>query len=329
MGLFFSHPPYVPERDIPGLDGRVTVVTGADSGIGFHTVEQLAAHGAKVYLLCITLENAQDAISRIELNLPRLRGTKCLVPVQIDLSSLASVREAARTILAEEKRLDILINNAGRLASDYVQADSGVEMSVAVNHIGPFVLTTMLLPLLKSTASLPGSDVRIISLTSYAYKLAGPVRFTTLDDLNDPRGAPGARNGWLAKFRRYGATKLMIILFIGELQRQLDAENIPITAMAVHPGEIATPAAITNTPLVIRPYIWIAALSPYQGSFTTLFAATSRRIYEARDQFKGCYLVPYGEIEKLTTPQSQDEQLARTLWETTERVVKTLDGIAG
>ncbi|KAI0067198.1 NAD-P-binding protein [Artomyces pyxidatus] len=322
MGFLFSRPTYDPSCDVPDLHLKVAIVTGADSGIGFETAQQLAIHGAKVYLACITMSAALGAISRIQEFAPSLRGQEKLVPLEVDLSSIHCAKAAAEEVMSREKRLDILVNNAGRMASEYVLTPEGIEQTVAVNHIGHFVFTQTLLPLLKETASLPDADVRIVAVSPGPYKLVRGSEFGSLADLNDLRGTPGRENTWISKYRRYGASKLMIILTTGELQRRLDAENIPITVMVVHPGGVATPAAKRHTPVIIHPYIWLAALTPYQGAFTSLFAATSPKVSDDREKYKGQYLEPYGEIGKLTTKESLDSTLARRLWTTTEAVVQ-------
>ncbi|TFY76492.1 hypothetical protein EWM64_g7520 [Hericium alpestre] len=167
MGFLFSKPSYDPRRDIPDLTGKVILVTGANAGIGLQTSEQLAIHGAKVYLACRTESKAKAAIAGIEDRTPSLKGQGRLMWLPLDLSSMRSSKKAAEEFLSKEKRLDILINNAGRLADDYVLSPEGVELSVAVNHLGHFVLTTALLPLLKETARRPDADVRIIVVNTF------------------------------------------------------------------------------------------------------------------------------------------------------------------
>jgi len=322
MGQIFTQPSFDPGRDIPNLHGKVAVVTGADTGIGFETADQLAAHGAKVYLMCITFNKSIDAIDRITKNKTYLRDTGLLVPLEMDLSSLSSVKAAADIITAKENRLDILINNAGRLASDYRLNQAGIEMSVAVNHVGPFVFTSMLSPLLKSTAAVPGSDVRVVSLASTAYQYVSSVDFTTPEALNGTYAAKGCENEWSAKFCRYGATKLMTILFITELQKRFNDDGVPITCVSVHPGEVATSGCKEHIPMYYLPYVWAACLTPLQGAYTTLFAATSPQVYAYKDRFKGRYLEPFGKIGKLTTSSATDPQLARQLWDATALLVK-------
>ncbi|TFY79516.1 hypothetical protein EWM64_g4499 [Hericium alpestre] len=167
MGFLFSKPSYDPKRDIPDLTGKVVIVTGANAGIGAQTVEQLAQHGAKVYLACRTESKARAAIADIEKANPALKGQDRLVWLPLDLSSLHSAKAAAEEFLTKEKRLNLLINNAGRLTAEYVLTSEGIEESVAVNHLGHLVFTTTLLPLMKETAKEKGSDVRIVNVDHF------------------------------------------------------------------------------------------------------------------------------------------------------------------
>ncbi|KAI0060008.1 NAD-P-binding protein [Artomyces pyxidatus] len=306
MGLFHSKPSYDPARDIPDLTGKVVVVTGSNAGIGYHTADQLARRGGKVYLACRTESKAREAIASIERASPSLKGEDRLVWLPLDLSSIRSTKAAAEEVITKEKRLDILANNAGRLTDRYELNADGVELSVAVNHIGPYVFTTTLLPLLKRTAEEPGPDVRIVNVSSSTYNRVGQqTKFGSLEDFNESQSKPGNENTYRSKFKRYGKTKIMNIL-TRELQRRLDEEGVPITVIALHPGGVAIDGAHEKSP-------WY-------------FAATSAEVAAARDKYKGQFLVPYGQLHTLQTNEAQDPVLAQTLWKATEKVV---DGAAG
>ncbi|KAI0066554.1 NAD-P-binding protein [Artomyces pyxidatus] len=326
MGFLFSKPRYDPTRDIPDLTGKVVIVTGANAGIGYHTADQLARHGAKVYLACRTESKAREAIATIECATPSLKGRERLVWLPLDLSSLHSAQEAADEFLEKEKRLDILVNNAGRLAGPYVLTKDGIEQSVSVNHVGHFVFTMALLPLLKKTTKQPGADARIVVVSSEMYDLLGrQSRFESLEDFNDRQAPPGKENNSITEWRRYGTTKLMNILFTHELQRRLDEEGSLITAIALHPGSVATDGVHASSPWWMRFMQLIVSITPLEGAFTTLFAATSAQVAAEREKFKGQYLVPYGKLQQLKG-KAGDARLARTLWATTEKVV---EGVLG
>ncbi|KAI0046755.1 NAD(P)-binding protein [Auriscalpium vulgare] len=319
MGFFFSKPSYNPDRDIPDLTGKVAIVTGANN----HTTEHLALHGAKVYLACHTESKARDAITGIERAHLALKDSGRLVWLPLDLASLRRTKLAAELFLTLENRLDLLLNNAGRLPEKYVLTEDGIKQSVAVNHVGHFVFTDTLLPLLKQTAHLPDTDV-----ASNGYKMGGTVtRFESLADFNDAQAAPGKENGLTRKLvAHFGTTKLMNILNTAELQRRLDEDGEPITAIALHPGahHRPLPRSIDNSvgampwplPLLLRR----VTLTPLQGASTSLFAATSPRVAAERGAYKGAYIKPYGVVTPLTRKEARDPVLARTLCRTTEAV---------
>ncbi|KAI0052447.1 NAD-P-binding protein [Auriscalpium vulgare] len=325
MGYLFSKPSFDPARDIPNLTGKVAIVTGANTGVGLHTAEHLALHGAKVYLACRTESKARAAIVKLESKNPALKGDGRLVWLPLDLSSVRNAKKAAESFLEKESRLDIIVSNAARLAEEYQITDEGLEMSVSVNHAGHFVFITTLLPVLKKTAELPDADVRVVAVSSDAHRLAGShTVFASLDDLNHPQSKPSRKNGWCARFARYAITKLMSILFVRELQRQLDEENVPITVIAVHPGgPIASENILERLPFGVSRIYAAISMTPDQGSYTSLFAATSARVAAERPQFKGAYLEPYGQIVsvKKMRKEAGDVELGKTLWATTERVV--------
>ncbi|KAA1474634.1 NAD-P-binding protein [Dentipellis sp. KUC8613] len=338
MGFLFSRQTYDPNRDIPDLNGKVVIVTGANAGIGAKTVEQLARHGAKVYLACRSEEKAAAAIADIERTSPALKGQERLVWLPLDLSSVHSAKKAAEEFLSKEDRLDILIaiwraydhgvspvNNAARLIEDYVIGKEGVELNVAVNQFGHFVFTQTLLPLLKETAKRQDADVRIIAVSSSAYLHPGTTKFGSLEDLNDPQAPPGKENTMQNKMLRYGTSKLMNVLFAAEIQRRLDAENASITVISLHPGAVSTESAnAADLPWYVKIYIATLAMTPLQGAMTSLFAATSSQVAAEREKYKGKYLEPYGKIAGPATAASKDPLIAKTLWDTTERITAEL-----
>ncbi|TFY59477.1 hypothetical protein EVG20_g7778 [Dentipellis fragilis] len=321
-GYIFARCDYDPARDIPDLTGKIAIVTGANSGIGLCTSEQLALHGAKVYIACRSEKRAREAIVGIEDRTPSLKTQSKLEWLPLDLSSIVSSKAAAEEFMEREKRLDILVNNAGRMAADYVLSDEGLELSVAVNHLGHFVFTNTLLSLMKETSKLRDSDIRIINVSSSAYIRPGNTNFSSVKEFNDPQSGLGKENVWGPSFKRYGKSKLMNHLFTAELQRRIDAdsENTPITVITVHPGGVDSEGARQlRFPWYIKLFMKIFATSPLQGAFTSLFAATSPQVAVEREKYKGRYLVPYGKIAT-GTRAARDPSLARTLWETSVRV---------
>ncbi|KZO91905.1 NAD-P-binding protein [Calocera viscosa TUFC12733] len=323
-------PRFNPITDIPDLTGRVAIVTGANSGLGYQTVLQLANHGAKVYLTTRSEGKARDAIARLEGESPALRGSGRLQSLVLDLSLVVNAKAAAEEFLRREERLDILINNAGQLASDFEVSSEGLSTVFAADHVAPFVFTTTLLPLMEATAKLPGADVRIITVSSSQHPNALPTtKFDSFEDLRDKQCTSDAKvNGQTGKFARYGHAKLANILFAKELQRRLDAAGVPILSISLHPGNVATEGAerlvrsMGSGALgsVAWSAITVFVMTPLQGATTQLFAATSPEVRAEAGKYGGQYLVPYGCVAK-PSEVGRRPQLPGQLWELTERAV--------
>src|SRR5579875_1952046 len=196
-------------KDIPRLDGKVAVVTGGNSGLGFETTRLLAGAGARVILACRDRARAEVAAARV--------GPDAEV-VRLDLASLASVAEAADQVRAVAPRLDILVNNAGLMAVDRARTEDGFEMQLGVNHLGHFALTARLVPLLLAA---PGA--RVVTVSSPAHRL-GVMR---VDDLMFDRRR-------YDRWRAYFQSKLANLLFTLELDRRLRDSGQPVAALAAH-----------------------------------------------------------------------------------------------
>jgi NAD(P)-dependent dehydrogenase (short-subunit alcohol dehydrogenase family) len=203
------------ESQIPDLTGVSAIVTGANSGLGFVTAGQLAAHGASVTVAVRDLARGAEAVQRMRVRVP---GADLTVRA-LDLASLDSIAAFAEEFAAGPGRLDLLVNNAGVMNLPQRQTADGFEMQFGTNHLGHFALTGRLLPLLAA-----GPDARVVTLSSTVHRI-GRMNF---DDLM------GARRyrAWPA----YGQSKLANLLFTGELQRRAAAAQLPLRAMAAHPG---------------------------------------------------------------------------------------------
>ncbi|KZO91912.1 NAD-P-binding protein [Calocera viscosa TUFC12733] len=319
MGTWFSKR-FDPVTDIPHLDGRIAIVTGANSGIGYQSALQLASHGAKVYLTTRSEQKALDTIGRIERALPALKGAGRLQALTMELSSISSAKAAAEAFLKKENRLDILINNAGTLASAYSETPEGISTVIAANHIGPFVFTTTLLPVLEATAKLPGSDVRVVNVSSSQHSAPPYTTFSTLSDFKSLCGPEAGKDSFSRKMARYGQSKLANILFTKELQRRWDEAGVPAVTLAVHPGGVATEGSINFLgPLLftlLKPFI----LTPLQGAITPLFAATAPVVKAEATKWKASYLVPYGKVE-VPSANARDAEVASNLWALSEKTV--------
>src|SRR5687767_12721515 len=227
---------------------RTAVVTGANSGIGLETARSLAERGFHVVLLCRSAERAQAAKADIDASVP---GASTEIVIA-DIGLQSDVRRAAKEIEQSIDRLDLLVNNAGIQLRKLTRTPEGHDMLLAVNHLGPFLLTNLLLPMLKSS-----SPARIVNVASEAHKM-GRLRLETLDR---PRGYG------LIGMPGYGATKLMNILFTRELARRLEGSGV--TANSVHPGTVNT--NLGDPPKAIKMLLGPFFRTAVQGASTSLF----------------------------------------------------------
>lgn len=293
--------------DIPDQTGRVFVVTGANSGIGFEAARVLVAKGAHVVLACRNPAKAVEAEQR-------LRAEKDHAAVEVmalDVSRVASVRAFAERFRARHKRLDGLCNNAGVMAPPYGLTDEGFEVQMATNHFGHFALTGLLLDLLSSSA-----PSRVVNVSSGLHHLGGD-RFEAIME--------GRRfNPWVL----YGQSKLANVLFTAELDRRLRAKGLDVRAVACHPGYAATNLQTTAgsggatfgySESVARVVNKLFARPAAEGAWPTLYALTSP------DAQGGDYVGPGGGgIPRKETPSraARDADLARRLWVISARTTK-------
>lgn len=236
------------------MNGKTVLVTGANSGMGKATVAALADMGAAVVMLCRSEERGRQALDEI-IQQPG-RNVRLML---CDLGSMKSIRSFAQQFKAECGQLDVLINNAGVITLDRRETADGLELQFGVNHIGHFMLTLLLLTLLKKS-----SDGRIVMVGSGAHKV-GKLYF---DDYN------------LKKYnvvKAYGQSKLANLLFVRELDRRLKARGIPIVVNCAHPGAVATQMGVDrNTHFgksivaVLKPFF----LTPEQGARTAVYLAS-------------------------------------------------------
>ncbi|MEJ2311845.1 MAG: oxidoreductase [Gemmatimonadales bacterium] len=283
--------------DIPDQSGRVAIVTGANSGIGFETARELARKGAAVVLACRSEERGNDARERIRLELPddNVRVMK------LDLADLDQIREFAAAFRAAFDRLDLLINNAGVMIPPEGRTEQGSELQFGINHIGHFALTGLLLDLLLTT---PGS--RVITVSSQAHR-RGTMDFEDLDF---------ERRGYQAA-AAYAQSKLANLLYTFELDRRLAAAGVDVTAAAAHPGWTVT--NLQRHSRLIRMLNPIFGMTQAKGALTTLRAAT------APDVRGGDYFGPGGFYEMRGYPErvgtsaaAQSREDAERLWTVSE-----------
>jgi NAD(P)-dependent dehydrogenase (short-subunit alcohol dehydrogenase family) len=278
------------------MQGKVCLITGATAGIGEVTALELARQGATVVGIGRSAEKCRRAAEHIRYETVN-PDVEFLVA---DLSSLSETRRVAEEFLTRHSRLDVLVNNAGAYFSKFQESADGIEMTMALNFLSPFLLTHRLLDLLKASA-----PARIINVSSNAHQMAG-IRF---DDLEGRR----RYGGWTA----YSQSKLGNILFTYELARRL--EGTGVTVNALHPGFVATKFGHNNGGLVGRGTQIVqklVAMSPEKGAQTQIYLASSPDVASV----SGKYFVKSKPAS--SSRASYDPATAKRLWEWAEQMVQ-------
>ena len=298
---------------IPDQSGRIAVVTGANSGIGLVTGRELARAGATIVLACRNLAKGESARREIEASLPDAR----LELQELDLASLDSVREFADRFRSRHEGLDLLINNAGVMASPRRSTADGFELQFGTNHLGHFALTGRLIGKMEGR-----EDARVVTLSSNAHRF-GRIAFDNLG---------GDRRYF--RWRAYGQSKLANLLFALELDRRLRAAGSTIKSLAAHPGYAATNLQFAGPPAVDAAVMKIGnaviAQNDEMGALPTLYAATEPGLAG------GTFCGPDGFLEQRGHPKpvapngaARDEWVARRLWEVSEEMTGVRFDLAG
>ncbi len=275
------------------LSGHVALVTGANTGIGFVTARELASRGAHVFIACRSLDKGQIAANEI----CRLTGNNKVELLTLDLGDFDSIRACAAAFLARDLPLHLFINNAG-LAGTKGLTKSGFELAFGTNHIGPFLLTQLLLSRIKQSA-----PARIVTVASRAHTRVPSINW---DDVGQPtKGKAG--------LPEYGISKLANVLFSAELGRRLAGTGV--TTYSLHPGVVATDVW-REVPAFIRPLIKLMMISTDEGAATTLHCATSPDVNnETGLHYDKCRV-------KAPSKVGQDVMLAAELWRRSEAWVR-------
>jgi NAD(P)-dependent dehydrogenase (short-subunit alcohol dehydrogenase family) len=274
------------------MQGRVCLVTGATQGIGRETALGLARLGADVHLVARDRARAEAVLAEVR----RAGGGNASLFVA-DLASQASTRALAEEVKARLPRLHVLVNNAGGIFTERALSPDRIEMTLALNHLGYFLLTGLLVDRLRASA-----PARVVSVSSSAH-VGARIEF---DDLQGERGY----SGW----RAYGQSKLANILFTRELARRLAGSGV--TANCLHPGVVATGFGKNNA----GPFSWgvrIAApffLSAARGARTSIWLASSPEVAGVTGQYFARYRV------SKVSDAARDEAAARRLWEVSARL---------
>lgn len=288
----------VKEKDMSDLMNKIAIVTGANSGMGMATVEALSDKGATVIMLCRNEERGREAVSA--LTKEKERDLDLMI---CDLGDFASIRDFVRRVKEKYPRVDILVNNAGFISLDRQETANGMERQFGINHLGHFLLTTLLLDRMRA-----GS--RIVNVASGAHK-AGKIHF---DDIN-------LRHGYNV-VKAYSQSKLANVLFTRELAARLKGRGI--TVNCCHPGAVATNMGVdretgfgkTITGL-LKPFF----LTPAQGAATAIYLASD----DAVAHISGGYFYKC-RIAK-SSKRSKSRKTARRLYELSEELVRGIEEV--
>ena len=274
------------------MNGKTVIITGANQGIGKASAEALGKMGAKLVLVCRSAEKARAAIADVE-----RAGAKSVELILGDMGSQADVRRVAEEIKAKHDRIDVLLNNAGLLVTSRRDTVDGIEETFAINHLGYFLLTNLLLDVLKKTP-----NARVVSVSSEAHRGAE----MNWDDLQ-------LKSGWGA-MKAYTQSKLCNILFTRELARRL--EGTRVTANCLHPGVIASGFGHTYGGgfsfilKLAKPFL----ITPEKGAATQVYLASSPEVAGATGKyFDKCK-------EKTPSRAAREEAAPARLWAVSEEM---------
>ncbi len=295
-------------EEIPDQQGKLAVITGGNSGIGYEAALVLAGKGAQVILAVRNMAKGQAAVATIKSVHPRAT----VEAMELDLSDLGSIKRFATTFRQRFESLPLLINNAGVMALPYSRTADGFEMQFGTNHLGHFALTGLLLPVLMAA-----SPTRVVVVSSGVHTI-GKIDF---DNLNGKQS--------YEPWRAYSQSKLANLLFAYELQRHFTTAGIEALAVACHPGYAATNLQAAGPRMSGSRFgerlseigNWLFAQSAAMGALPTLYAATRANIqggeYIGPLDLMGMRGAP-GKVK--SSERSHDRALATRLWQVSEQL---------
>uniref|UniRef100_A0A3P8SR66 Retinol dehydrogenase 12, like n=1 Tax=Amphiprion percula TaxID=161767 RepID=A0A3P8SR66_AMPPE len=288
---FFQFPPKFFTRawsSAEKLDGKTVLITGANTGIGKETAKDLAGRGAKVVIACRDMEKAKEAVKEI-IETSGNDNVKCM---KLDLADTKSIREFAEAFKKDEPKLNILINNAGVMVCPYGKTADGFETQFGVNHLGHFLLTYLLLDLIKKSA-----PARILTVSSMVHSWGS----INLEDINSEKSYD--------KMKAYSQSKLANVLFSHSLAKRL--EGTGVTCYALHPGAVKTDLQrhVSGPMYLIMMFIRPFFKTAVQGAQTTIYCAVEPSLENETSQY-------YGDCARTSCCDAgKDDDLAQKLWE--------------
>ncbi|XP_047162318.1 short-chain dehydrogenase TIC 32, chloroplastic-like isoform X2 [Vigna umbellata] len=290
------------EQVTEGIDATAltAIVTGATSGIGSETARVLAMRGVHVIMAVRNLVTAKDVKEAILKEIPNAK----LDYMELDLSSMASVRKFASDFISSGLPLNILVNNAGIFGTPFTLSEDNIELQFATNHIGHFLLTNLLFDTMKKTAHESKREGRIVNVTSCAHRLSyrGGIRFDKINDESSYR-----------KFCAYAQSKLANVLHANELARRLKEDGVDITANSVHPGAIITNIdryyVHSGLAAILKKFIGFAFKNVERGASTTCYVALQPEV----KGISGEYFAD-NRMAKVGS-KGRDIELAKKLWD--------------
>uniref|UniRef100_A0A3P8SQJ2 Retinol dehydrogenase 12, like n=1 Tax=Amphiprion percula TaxID=161767 RepID=A0A3P8SQJ2_AMPPE len=276
------------------LNGKTVLITGANTGIGKETAKDLAKRGAKIIIACRDMEKAQEALTEI-IETSGNDNVKCM---KLDLSDTKSIREFAEAFNRDEPKLNILINNAGVMVCPYGKTADGFETQIGVNHFGHFLLTHMLLDLIKRSA-----PARIITVSSMAHSWGS----INLEDINSEKSYD--------KSKAYSQSKLANVLFSRSLAKRL--EGTDVTTYSLHPGVVQTDLwrHLTGPQQFIMKIAKPFTKNSVQGAQTTIYCAVEPSLANETGHY-------YSDCTRTSCSSAgKDDDVAQKLWELSCRML--------
>ncbi|KAK9320878.1 hypothetical protein V1517DRAFT_328031 [Lipomyces orientalis] len=302
----FPPPARLTEKELGNQSGKVFIVTGASGGLGRHLVDILYQHNGKIYVAARSEAKASTAIKEIRAKHPESTGE--LVFLHLDLNDLTTIKRTAQEFLSKESRLDVLWNNAGVMVPPQgSKTAQGYELQLGTNNVAPFLLTKLLLPVLKTTAKVsPRNTVRVVWVSSSAAQFA-PKPAIDFSNINYTR----EESIW----PKYMRSKAGNVLHSAELARRTRVDGI--ISLSLNPGNFVTGLHKTMPRWQLALFKFVAK-NPVNGAYTELYAGLSEDITEKNS---GGWVAPFGRLTRGPTDLF-DPELGRKYWEWSEEQIK-------